>query len=145
MIKIKKMIKKILCVVVLVMISATSFGQKLKCKKFKTGTFIIPGDSIVPQSTLKRNKTDQFESISAKEFMNLDITWVDDCNYVLTIKKDTPEEDISEVEKLIEEGGGLRIEMIRTVKDTMYFRAVATIKGTDYPTEGKQIKISKKY
>ena len=139
------MIKKILCVVVLVMISATSFGQKLKCKKFKTGTFIIPGDSIVPQSTLKRNKTDQFESISAKEFMNLDITWVDDCNYVLTIKKDTPEEDISEVEKLIEEGGGLRIEMIRTVKDTMYFRAVATIKGTDYPTEGKQIKISKKY
>ena len=140
-----KMIKRILCVVVLVMISATSFGQQLKCKKFKTGTFIIPGDSIVPQSTLKRSKTSQFESISAKDFMDLDITWTDDCNYVLTIKEDTPEEEISEVEKLIEEGGGLRIQMLKTVKDTMYFRAIATIKGTDYPTDGKQIKISKKY
>lgn len=139
------MIKKIVCVVVLVMISAISFGQELKCKKFKTGTFIIPGDSIVPQSTLKRNKTSQFESISAKVFMDLDITWTDDCNYVLTIKEGTPEEDISEVEKLIEEGGGLRIQMLKTVKDTMYFRAIATIKGTDYPTDGKQIKISKKY
>nr|WP_321222658.1 hypothetical protein [uncultured Psychroserpens sp.] len=139
------MMKKLICVVILLMVGATSFGQKLKCKKFKTGTFIIPGDANIPQSTLKRNKTSQFESISATEFLDLDITWVDDCNYVLTIKKDTPEEDISEVEKLIEEGGGLRIEMLKTVKDTMYFRAIATIKGTDYPTEGKQIKISKKY
>lgn len=137
--------KKIVCVAILVMISATSFGQQLKCKKFKTGTFIIPGDSIVPQTTLKRNETSQFESISAKEFTNLDITWVDDCNYVLTLRKDTPEVEISEVEKLIEDGGGLRIEMLSTVKDTMYFRATATIKGTDYPRDGKQIKISKKY
>ena len=139
------MIKQLLCIVVILLTSATSFGQELKCKKFRTGTFIIPGDSIVPQSKLIRNKTTQVESLSAKESTELDIVWIDDCNYVLTISKSTPESKISEVEKLIDKEGGLRIEMLRTAKDTVFFRAVAKINGVDYPIDGYQIKVSKKY
>ena len=96
------MIKRLVCIVVLVFVSTISFGQELKCKKFKTGTFIIPGDSIVPQSTLKRSKTSQTESISAKESVLLDLEWIDDCNYVLKLSKSTPEDEISEVQKTID-------------------------------------------
>ncbi|MEH6537507.1 MAG: hypothetical protein V7719_14005 [Psychroserpens sp.] len=139
------MIKRLFCFVVLIFMSATSFGQELKCKKFKTGTFIIPGDSIVPQSTLKRNNTSQIESISETESVELDIEWVDDCNYVLKLSKSKPRKAISEIEKTIDKEGGLRIQMLRTVKDTMYFRAKSTINGKEYPIDGYQIKVSKDY
>ncbi|MDG5491395.1 hypothetical protein [Psychroserpens sp. SPM9] len=138
------MIKRVV-IVALFLGCGMGFAQDLKCKKFKTGTFIIPGDSIVPQSTLKRSKAVQVESISAKESMTLDIEWIDDCNYVLKLSKSTPEEDISEIEKMIDAEGGLRIQMLRTVKDTMYFRAKATIKGVEYPVNGYQIKVSKDF
>jgi hypothetical protein len=139
------MIKRLFFVIALSMIGAISFGQELKCKKFRTGTFIIPGDSLVPQSKLIRSKKSQVESISAKESMNLDIVWVDDCNYTLTLSKSTPVEEISEIEKQIDKEGGLRIKMLRTSKDTMFFRASATINGKVYPIDGYQIKISKDY
>ena len=77
--------------------------------------------------------------------MNLDIVWVDDCNYTLTLSKSTPVEEISEIEKQIDKEGGLRIKMLRTSKDTMFFRASATINGKVYPIDGYQIKISKDY
>jgi len=79
------MFKRIICIVVLVMISAASFGQELKCKQFKTGTFIIPGNENVPQSKLIRSKTSQTESVSATDSKELDIEWIDDCNYILKL------------------------------------------------------------
>ncbi|TXE19616.1 hypothetical protein ES692_02360 [Psychroserpens burtonensis] len=139
------MIKCLLCFVVLLLISVAGFGQELKCKTFKTGTFIIPGDSIVSRSTLKRSKTSQTERISAKEFTNLDIKWLDDCNYVLTLSTPTPEHTLSEVEKLIEKDGGLRIGMLRTAADTLFFRATAKINGTEHSRDGYQMKVSKDY
>jgi hypothetical protein len=117
------------CFVVLLLISVPGFGQELKCKTFKTGTFIIPGDSIVPQSTLKRSKTSQTERISANEFTN----------YVLTLSTSTPEHTLSEVEKLIKKEGGLRIRMLRTAVDTLFFRAMAKINGIDHSRDGYQI------
>lgn len=145
MTKIRKMIKRLLCIFVLVMISVSSFGQELKCKKFKTGTFIIPGNENVPQSKLIRSKTSQTESISANESVELDIVWVDNCNYILNLSKSTPEEDLSEVEKMIAKEGGLHIKMLRTAKDTMFFRATVKIEGVERPIDGYQIKISKDY
>ncbi|WP_040282053.1 hypothetical protein [Psychroserpens damuponensis] len=139
------MSNKLVSIVVLVLLSATSFGQELKCKKFKTGTFVIPGDSRVPQSKLIRNKTTQIESLSTHDVVELDIKWVDDCNYILKLSATTPENKISEVEKMIDREGGLRIEMLRTAKDTMFFKATAKINGVDHPIEGYQIKVSKDY
>lgn len=117
------------CFVVLLLISVPGFGQELNCKTFKTGAFIIPGDSIVPQSTLKRSKTSQTERISANEFTN----------YVLTLSTSTPEHTLSEVEKLIKKEGGLRIRMLRTAVDTLFFRAMAKINGIDHSRDGYQI------
>ena len=137
---------RIITIVALSFFSVTSFAQEeRKCKDFKTGTFIIPGTENVPQSTLKRSETIQIESISETDAMELDIEWIDDCNYVLKLTKATPEDKISEIEKKIDAEGGLRIEMLRTVKDTMYFRARATIDGVEYPLDGYQIKVSTKF
>lgn len=139
------MIKQVIVVIVMAFVGVTAYGQELKCKKFKTGTFIIPGNERVPESKLKRSKTIQIESISETKSMVLDIEWIDDCNYVLKRSADNLDEEISELEKKIDAEGGLRIQMLKTVKDTMYFRASATIDGKVYPIDGYQIKISKKY
>lgn len=140
------MIKQLICIAVLFFYGTHTQAQKPKCKKFKTGTFIIPATDKIPESTLKRSKTSQLETISKDDFMVLDIEWIDDCNYVLKMNQEkTPVKRLTEIEKAIDDEGGLRIKMLRTVKDTMYFSATATLKGVDYPVEGYQIKISKDY
>ncbi|WP_299336211.1 hypothetical protein [uncultured Psychroserpens sp.] len=140
------MIKQAIALCTIFLICMTVNGQELKCKKFKTGTFMIPGNENVPTTTVKRSKTSQFESISEDDFMVLDIEWIDDCNYVLkTNVEKTPAKRVTEMDKGIDKAGGLRIQMLKTVKDTMYFRAVATINGKDFPLEGIQIKVSKRY
>jgi hypothetical protein len=78
---------------------------------------------------LKRSKTSQTERISANEFTN----------YVLTLSTSTPEHTLSEVEKLIKKEGGLRIRMLRTAVDTLFFRAMAKINGIDHSRDGYQI------
>ncbi|OUR99032.1 hypothetical protein A9Q86_13270 [Flavobacteriales bacterium 33_180_T64] len=138
--------KGIISLILLVFVCITSNGQDLKCKKFKTGTFVIPGNENIPTSTLKRSKTSQFESITKEDFMVLDIEWIDDCNYILKINiEKTPVRRITNIEKEIDKAGGLRIEMLRTANDTLFFRARATINGKEYPIDGYQIKISKDY
>lgn len=140
------MIKQLVCIAVLFVIGTSAFAQKPKCKKFKTGTFVIPATETIPMSTLKRSKTSQIESISKDDFMVLDIEWIDDCNYVLKLdQKKTPERRVTDIEKAIDAEGGLRIEMLKTAKDTVFFRATATLKGVDYPVDGYQIKVSKDY
>lgn len=137
------MLKQIIVLILFVFVGTMTYGQELKCKKFKTGTFMIPANDRVPESTLKRMDNVQVESLSETESMVLDIEWIDDCNYVLKRSKSTAAERISDIERKIDAEGGLRIKMLRTVKDTMFFRATATIDGKDYPLEGFQIKISK--
>lgn len=138
------MFKKI-CILSMLLIGVSVFSQNLKCKKFKTGTFIIPGDSIVPTSTLKRNGKEQIESLKDNDDMILDINWVDDCNYVLKISSKVDPSKIGKIEKMIDDNGGLKIEMLKTLKDTLYFRAKATINGNEYPIDGIQIKASEDY
>ncbi|MFT4806291.1 MAG: hypothetical protein ACI9YE_003524 [Psychroserpens sp.] len=60
-------------------------------------------------------------------------------NYVLTLSTSTPEHTLSEVEKLIKKEGGLRIRMLRTAVDTLFFRAMAKINGRDHSRDGYQI------
>ncbi|WP_298894908.1 hypothetical protein [uncultured Psychroserpens sp.] len=140
------MMKQHISLVLLLLVCVMSYGQELKCKEFKTGTFIIPATDVVPLSTLKRSETSQFESISKDDFMVLDIEWIDDCNYILkTNVEKTPAKRITDIDKTIDKNGGLRIEMLRTVKDTLFFRAKATFNGKEYPIDGYQIKISDDY
>ncbi|WP_298902804.1 hypothetical protein [uncultured Psychroserpens sp.] len=137
------MMKKVLLLSFMIFAMATSFGQELKCKEFRTGTFVIPATEHVPKSTLKRSETSQFESISKDDYIVLDIEWIDDCNYVLkTNVEKTPSKRLTDIDRAIDKNGGLRIEMLRTVKDTMFFRAKATFNGKEYPIDGYQIKIS---
>ncbi|MCD2259380.1 hypothetical protein [Psychroserpens luteolus] len=138
--------KQHISLALLLFICVMSYGQELKCKEFKTGTFIIPATDVVPVSTLKRSETSQFESISKDDFMVLDIEWIDDCNYILkTNVEKTPAKRITDIDKAIDKNGGLRVEMLRTVNDTLFFRAKATFNGKEYPIDGYQIKVSDDY
>lgn len=114
--------KKLLILLVFC-IGLSSCGQDLKCADFKNGTFLIPGDSIYPiSSNIIRKNGRQIEWEKEGDSTHAVIKYLDDCNWILTY--DTELNVLDELEKLINNSGGVRVEVLKIKGDTLFYNGI---------------------
>jgi hypothetical protein len=114
--------KKLLILLVLCF-GLCSCGQDLKCADFKNGTFLIPGDSIYPiSSNIIRKNGRQVEWEKEGDSTHAVIKYLDDCNWILTY--DTELNVLDELEKLINNSGGVRVEVLEIKGDTLFYNGI---------------------
>lgn len=77
---------KILISVILIMITFSSYSQKLDCAKFKNGTFFYPQ---IPDYGYSIRKNDTQKSyVKAKDmWVTWEVKWTDDCSFELIFKE----------------------------------------------------------
>ena len=114
--------KKLLTLLILTS-GLNSCGQDLKCSDFKSGTFLIPGDSIYPiSSNIIRKKGRPVEWEKAGDSTHAIIKYLDDCNWILTY--DTELNELDELEQLINASGGVKVEVMEIKGDTLFYNGV---------------------
>ena len=107
----------------LITIGLTSCGQDLKCADFKEGEFLIPGDSIYPiSSNIIRKDGRQVEWGKVGDSTHAIIKYLDDCNWILTY--DTELNVLDELEILINNSGGVKVEVLEIKGDTLFYNSI---------------------
>ena len=135
--------KKILTALI-VLSGLTSCGQDLNCTDFKNGTFMTPGDSIFPyQGTILRKDGKQIEwSTESTDTTYINIKYLDDCNYVLTY--DSELNVLDELDKLINDSGGMQVEVLEIKGDTLFYNGVLQNDTLRFEKPGTMIKLTEK-
>jgi len=82
--------KKSLLVLFFGFISFNIFCQDLDCQVYKNGLFMIPMDSLAPETLIMREGNRQEELIYGElDTLKFEVSWEGDCTYILTpIDKD---------------------------------------------------------
>ncbi|EIJ40862.1 hypothetical protein JoomaDRAFT_3937 [Galbibacter orientalis DSM 19592] len=107
----------------LMIIGLSSCGQDLKCSDFKNGKFLIPGDSIYPiSSIIIRKDGRQVEWEKVGDSTHAIIKYLDDCNWILTY--DTELNELDELEQLINDSGGVKVEVLEIKGDTLFYNGI---------------------
>lgn len=76
-------------IVIFMSISVLGFGQNEQCKKFKNGTFYIPGNSNSNKTIITRKGSTQTETYRKGKELKFKVKWISDCSYTLTPTKKT--------------------------------------------------------
>ncbi|MDT0622036.1 hypothetical protein [Croceitalea vernalis] len=121
-------------------IGLSSCGQDLKCADFKNGTFLIPGDSIYPiSSNIIRKNGRQVEWEKEGDSTHAVIKYLDDCNWVLTY--DTELNVLDELEQLINDSGGVKVEVLEIKGDTLFYNGILKNDTLRFEQPGTIIKL----
>lgn len=127
---------------------STLIAQDYTCKDFKEGAFFITaGDIILENVVIHRTGSTQIET--AYTFENNvqkksndetigKIQWIDDCTYMLVY--DESKMTLSSTQKLINEGGGIVVELMKIEGHCFYFKSTSKINGEEYIIEDKMCK-----
>ena len=123
-----------------IILALFSCKQALNCADFKNGTFLIPGDSIYPiSSKVIRNNGRQIEWDSNKDSIYANIKYIDDCNYILTY--DTKLNELDEIEQLINDSGGIKVETLGIKGDTLFYMGILKNDTLTFKQPGRIIKL----
>ncbi|TLF44742.1 hypothetical protein [Maribacter aurantiacus] len=133
---------KKLIILCLLLNGLTSCAQDLKCADFKNGTFMTPGNSNFPyQGTIIRKNGKQIEwSTQSSDTTQINIKYLDDCNYVLTY--DTELNELDELEKLINDSGGMRVKVLEIKGDTLFYNGLLQNDTLRFEQPGLMIKVN---
>lgn len=128
---------KIILTSFLLLFSVFSFSQDLDCSDFKTGVYIIPADEISKTPhTLTRTKKHQIEEDGTGDKIYTNIKWVNDCTYVLMFNEELTTRPITESEKLLNNNGGVRVEIIGLIENGYEFLASVDFDGEVHTSKG---------
>lgn len=106
---------------ILLLFSASAFGQKLACENFRDGKFEIV-DPAIGKSTIERKGSYQLEYGEASELkLEFKVEWLNECTYTLEL------ENVLENPAGIDlpEGMILRVEIIET-KENSYIQKTSS-------------------
>jgi len=127
---------------------STVIAQDYSCKDFKEGAFFIAAGEVIPENVvIHRTGNTQietaytFENNVQKKSDNETvgkIQWIDDCTYKLVY--DESKMTLSSTQKLINEGGGIVVELVKIEGYCFYFKSTSTINGEEYLIEDKMCK-----
>ena len=107
-------------ILLLDLVGFNSCAQSLTCDDFKNGSFLIPADSLVAKSyKIERRSGQQIEFDEKGNKSIIDIKYIDDCNYILTINPNSPKKLKSE--RLINEAGGINVKVTEIKGDTLFY------------------------
>lgn len=122
-----------------------SNAQDLTCKDFRKGTFIVNTKS--PETTIKivRNGNEQVENLikaseeyietNPTEVVHAKLNWINDCSYHLLY--DSAKMKLGEVEKYINDNGGVLVEVTKIEGQCFYYKTTMTVNGKELGMEGK--------
>ncbi len=126
--------------------SFSLFCQNLECKDFRNGEFIVQSNNPVPiEYKVTRNGNNQVEEIIEipQEIVDLGfiiqpsygiLKWIDDCNYHLMY--DPSIRPLTESEKMVNESGGVTVNIENIESNCSNFRSVSSVNGNEYVIEG---------
>ena len=130
---------KKLLVLLLISTSFSSCGQELTCADFKEGEFLIPADSLNPESyKISRKNGKQIELDQNGDEIKIDIKYKDDCNYTLTYQES---QNLDELAKYINKSGGIHIKVLEIKGDTLTYSGLIENDTLSYEMPGKLIKL----
>lgn len=110
------------------------------CADFKNGTFLIPGDSIYPvTSKIIRENGRQIEWEKPEDSTHALVKYLDDCNWILTY--DTQLNELDELELLINDAGGVTIEVLKIKGDTLFYNGILKNDTLLFEQPGRIIKL----
>lgn len=131
---------KKLLFVLCILTTFVSSAQDLTCADFKNGKFLIPGDSLVSESfVITRNNGKQIEIDEDGNKIQIDIEYIDNCNYILTYNPNS--ENLDDLARYINASGGVRIKVKEIKGDTLTYIGVIKNDSIYYEMPGKLIKI----
>lgn len=117
-----------------------SNAQDLTCADFKNGKFLIPADSLVSESyVVTRDNGKQIEIDENGNKIQIDIKYIDNCNYILTYNPNS--QNLDDLARYINASGGVRIKVKKIKGDTLSYIGVIKNDSIYYEMPGKLIKI----
>jgi hypothetical protein len=107
-----------------------SFAQDLSCADFKEGTFYIEisAKDFEIKYDIVRYPTFQEEYYMTGSPVKVDIKWIDECSYILT--RNPEDVNFSEIDKHINDMGGVVVKLIRIEDDCYYFTSLLKLSET---------------
>ncbi|WP_034257699.1 hypothetical protein [Altibacter lentus] len=132
-------------------LSFTLFSQNLDCENFREGEFIIQSNNPVPlEYKVTRTGMNQIEEIIKIPQEIIDsgflvqpgygiINWIDDCTYILMY--DPSIRPLTETEKMVNESGGVTVNIVNIESTCCNFKSVSSINGEEYVIEGVMCKL----
>jgi hypothetical protein len=131
--------KKIVILLIFVIV-LFSCEQVKTCADFKNGTFLIPGDSIYPvTSKIIRENGRQVEREKPGDSTHAIVKYLDDCNWILTY--DTQLNELDKLELLINDAGGVTIEVLKIKGDTLFYNGILKNDTLLFEQPGRIIKL----
>ncbi|WP_375238476.1 hypothetical protein [Aurantibacter sp.] len=122
----------------ILLLSLLTSAQDIDCSDFKTGVYIIPADETTKTPhTLTRTEKHQIEEDGTGDKIYTDIKWINDCTYILMINEDLTTRPISETERLVNDYGGVRIEIIKLIENGYEFSATVDFEGDVLTHKGR--------
>lgn len=110
------------------------------CADFKNGTFLIPGDSIYPvTSKIIRENGRQVEWEKPGDSTHALVKYLDDCNWILTY--DTQLNELDELELLINDAGGAKIEVLKIKGDTLFYNGILKNDTLLFEQQGRIVRL----
>ncbi|MCW5520317.1 hypothetical protein J1N09_10735 [Aureitalea sp. L0-47] len=105
-------------------------AQELSCADFKEGTFYIEGNVAGKpfRYDLVRYSDFQEEYYSPGVPIKVDIKWIGECSYVLS--KNPADPDFGEIDKQINDWGGIVVELVRIEDNCYYFTSLFKVTET---------------
>ena len=102
---------------------------------------MTPGDSVFPyQGTILRNNGKQIEwSTKDSDTTYLDIKYIDDCNYIITMN--TELNKLDELDKLVNDSGGMKVKVMEIKGDTLFYNGVLENDTLRFEQPGLMIKL----
>lgn len=117
-----------------------SSAQDLTCADFKNGKFLIPGDSLNPETFIvTRNNGKQIEIDEDGNKIQIDIEYINDCNYILTYNPNS--KNLDNIARYINASGGVKIKVTKIKGDTLSYIGVIKNDSIYYKMPGKIIKL----
>jgi len=134
------MINSKLLTIITLCVTAISCGQDNNCKDFKEGTFYLPPVDQIGEYYIYRKGNRQIEINENKKETYYYLKWHNSCSYTVTLAE-IPIDTSSNIYNS-KRPDSIRIEYIKTIKDTVYYNSKAYIDNKAYELLGlKMIKI----
>lgn len=117
-----------------------SCAQDLKCTDFHDGQFLVLADSIYSESSkyLRKGKR-QVEWNKPGDSIYANVKYIDDCNWILTY--DNQLNELDEIEKFINESGGMHLETIEIRGDTLFYNGILKNDTLNFVQPGSILKL----
>jgi hypothetical protein len=132
--------KKNFTLTFLLLVVIQTYSQTLTCSDFKSGTFLVPADSIVEKSyTVIRKDNQQIEYDKDGNKSIVDIEFIDECNYIM--KANPKSENFDAMSQYVNDSGGIKIKVLKISRDTLFYSGLIENDSVRYEMPGILIKL----